>query len=163
MKKILVFLLTFILTFSCFGILSVGSVFAEMQTIIESDFDNSDGTNWVPTGTATSMVEYLEEDGTDFVRINNTTTKNSGLKSVPFELIPDNDYELTFYFRIPTTSASYVVSGLQYAPTIAIYQTGVSDGVAAAAPQIGTAENSNNIYSYSYKSNWERRPSLRFA
>jgi len=160
MKKILVFLLTFILTFSCFGILSVGSVFAEMQTIIESDFDNSDGTNWVPTGTATSMVEYLEEDGTDFVRINNTTTKNSGLKSVPFELIPDNDYELTFYFRIPTTSPSYVVSGLQYAPTIAIYQTGVSDGVAAAAPQISTAEDSNNIYSYSYKSNWQRRPSF---
>ncbi|MBQ7108045.1 MAG: hypothetical protein IJN95_03030 [Clostridia bacterium] len=160
MKKILVFLLTFILTFSCFGILSVGSVFAENQTIIESDFDNSDGTNWVPTGTAASMVEYLEEDGTDFVRINNTTTKNSGLKSVPFELIPDNDYELTFYFRIPTTSPSYVVSGLQYAPTIAIYQTGISDGVAAAAPQITAEDTSNNIYSYSHKSGWERRPSF---
>ncbi|MBQ4131252.1 MAG: hypothetical protein IJD71_02810, partial [Clostridia bacterium] len=91
MKKLLALLLTLILTFSCFSILSIGTVSAETQkvgqVILESDFDNSDGTNWQATKADAPLVTYGDDnsDGVnDYARVKiHPTSKNQGLVSSP--------------------------------------------------------------------------------
>ncbi len=170
MKKLLAILLTLVLTFSCFSILSVGTVSAETQNvgqvILESDFGNSDGTNWQSTN---KNVTYSDDNGdgvNDYASVKiSSTSKGAGLVSSPFNLIPGNEYELTYYIRVPEESVSFIVGSTFYAPTTVFYQPTVnSTGTkVSSTPAASTVEAENNYYAYSYTNkddatkSWARR------
>ena len=162
MKKLLALLLTLILTFSCFSILSVGTVSAETQkvgqVILESDFDNSDGTNWQATH---QNVTYGDDNGdgvNDYASVKIGTKSGAGLVSSPFNLIPGNEYELTYYIRVPEESVSFKIGSTFYTPTTIFYQpTVTSEGTkVTSTPAVSTVEASNNYYAYK-GSDWSRR------
>ena len=137
------------------------------KTIMQSDFNDADGTNWHATKTDAPLVTYGDDnsDGVnDYARVKiHPTSKNQGIVSTPFELVPGNDYELTYYIRVPKetadgTTASFKIGSSFYAPTVAFYQTTVnSDGTKVTAiPKIDADEATNNLYAYK-GSDWARR------
>ena len=99
MKKLLALLLTLILTFSSVSILGISTVSAETQkvgqVILESDFNDADGTNWQGTH---QNVTYGDDNGdgvNDYASVKIGAKNGAGLVSSPFNLIPGNEYELT--------------------------------------------------------------------
>jgi len=168
MKKVLSLLLAFILIFSCFSILGT-SAFAEQvedvtnPVVMESDFDNSDGTNWQATH---QNVTYGDDNGdgvNDYARVKISSTKSgAGLLSSPFNLIPGNEYELTYYIRVPEESVSFNIGSTFYTPTTAFYQPTVnSEGTrVTSTPAVTTVEATNNYYAYK-GSNWSRREGFK--
>ncbi|MBO5020534.1 MAG: hypothetical protein J6D52_07710, partial [Clostridia bacterium] len=135
------------------------------KTIMQSDFNDADGTNWQATKTGVLTYGDDNSDGVnDCARVKiHPTSKNQGIVSTPFELVPGNDYELTYYIRVPKetadgTTASFNIGSSFYAPTVAFYQTTVnSDGTKVTAiPTIDADEAKNNLYAYS-GSGWARR------
>ncbi len=161
MKKSLAILLTLILTFSCFSILGIGTVSAETEkikkVILESDFNDADGTKWRSTE---GSVKYGDDNGdgvNDYARVTHIAKSNYGLFSTPFNLIPDNEYELTYYIRVPSGSDDFNIGSTFYTPATVIYQTpATADGTVAQPLKVDTAEEANNYYSYK-GSNWNRR------
>ena len=132
---------------------------------MQSDFNDADGTNW--QATKTNVLTYGDDnsDGVnDYARVKiHPTSKNQGIVSTPYELVPGNDYELTYYIRVPKetadgTTASFKIGSSFYAPTVAFYQTTVnSDGTKVTAiPKIDADEATNNLYAYK-GSDWARR------
>ena len=157
MKKSLAILLTLILTFSCFSILGIGTVSAETQkvgqAILESDFNDADGTNWQATPHQTVTFSDDNGDGVnDYASVKVGTKSGAGLVSSPFNLIPGNEYELTYYIRVPEESVSFKIGDIFYAPTTAFYQPKVnSTGTkVSSVPAVSTVEADNNYYAYSY-------------
>ena len=160
MKKILVFLLTFILTFSCFGILSVGSVFAEMQTIIESDFENFANSNWRNTG----AVEILNEENNGvkeyFARFSGGSSA-ARTYSYTAKLIPNNKYELSCYIRVPEGVGTkdftdYQIKDKGLHPMIVIHRPG-NTGVGEQATnnfKEGTTEYANKNLRSDFEAEW---------
>ena len=169
MKKSLALLLTLILTFSCFSILSVGTVSAETQkvgqVILESDFNNSDGTNWQATHQNVTFGDDNGDGVNDYASVKIGTKSGAGLVSSPFNLIPGNEYELTYYIRVPEESVSFLIGSTFYAPTTALYQPTVNSAgtKVTSTPAVSTEEASNNYYAYSYTNkddatkSWARR------
>ena len=160
MKKSLAILLTLIFTFSCFSILGIGTVLAENQSagtvLVESDFADTATTNWYISH---NNVVFGNENGDDYARVTiSEADTGSGLMSTPFNLIPGNEYELTYYIRIPSESISYIISGTNYAPSVLLYQPKVNeDGTKVTNyAKAATAESSNNYYAYK-GSDWSRR------
>ena len=166
MKKFIAILLTLILAFSFVSILGIGTVLAESQEtgqIMESDFDDSDGTDWYVSH---NNVVFGEENGDDYARVTiSNEAKGSGLASPSFNLVTGNEYELTYYMRIPEGSSSYMIGTTYYAPSVSLYMPKVTEaGVKVTnITQTGTAENSNNFYAYSHNDkadaskSWARR------
>ena len=137
------------------------------KTIMQSDFNDPDGTNWQATKTDAPLVTYGDDnsDGVnDYARVKiHPTSKNQGLVSSPFNLIPGNEYELTYYIRVPKETAdgetaSFLIGSTFYAPTVAFYQPTVnSTGTkVTSTPSVSTEEASNNYYAYK-GSDWSRR------
>ena len=127
------------------------------KTIMQSDFNDADGTNW--QATKTGVVTYGDDNGEGYARVKiHPTSKHQGIVSTPFELVPGNDYELTYYIRVPEESVTFAVGSSFYAPTVAFYQTTVnSTGTkVTATPTIDADEAKNNLYAYS-GSGWARR------
>ena len=120
MKKALAILLTLILTFSCFSILGIGSVSAETN-LAGDNFEN-----WYYNAGKNGQLNLFDENGdsvNDYTRISSSANKsNVSVATAPFELIPENEYELSFYIRIPSTSNSFLVNGSFKAPEVIIYE-----------------------------------------
>lgn len=177
MKKSLVYLLTLIFAFSSVSILGVGTASAEeqatVQVIMQSNFkaDYEKGTtNWVSTLPSSNHVE-IKNDGSDyFARISNAGKTHGGMFSTPFELKPYNDYEFSFYFRIPeqTRADGYNFSGTHYQPAFALFEVTANEDKTSIsaqnnkAPEVNNNAN-NNLYAYSgnqsprrtaFESNW---------
>ena len=168
MKKSLALLLTLILTFSSISILSVGTVSAETQkvgqVILESDFNDADGTNWQGTQQNVTFGDDNGDSVNDYASVKIGTKNGAGLVSSPFNLIPGNEYELTYYIRVPEESVSFKIGDIFYAPTTAFYQPKVnSTGTKVSSiPAVSTVEAENNYYAYSYTDadetkSWVRR------
>ena len=96
------------------------------DNLISSDFDN-----WYTSTSASERVTYIDEDNNgvkDYVSV--TTGENNSAAYVstnPVTLVPDTEYELSYYARIPKDSAEYsgnIVDGAtkNYVPKVAIYQ-----------------------------------------
>ncbi len=159
MKKALAILLTFILTFSCFSILGMTAL-AETN-LLESGFDN-----WYYNAGSLNSKDENGDGVNDYVRITSTTKKsNVAVATAPFELIPENEYELSFYIRIPDGSNSFLVDGAFKAPEVIIYEPTV-DADTGKATTVGTVsadQTSNNYYAYRYNNktdtslSWSRR------
>ncbi|MBE6762409.1 MAG: hypothetical protein E7551_09035 [Ruminococcaceae bacterium] len=138
----------------------------ETKTIMQSDFNDADGTNWRYTS---NDVTYCDDNGdgvNDYASVKvNANKQNAGLFSTPFNLVPGNEYELTYYIRVPEESRSFLVGEIFYAPTVAFYQPKVnSTGTSIEnVPAVSTVEASNNFYAYKYTNtddptqNWSRR------
>ncbi len=132
------------------------------KTIMQSDFNDADGTNW--QATKTGVVTYGDDNGEGYARVKiHPTSRNQGIVSTPFELVPGNDYELTYYIRVPKetadgTTASFNIGSTFYTPTVAFYQTTVNEAgtKVTATPTIDADEAKNNIYAYN-GSDWARR------
>ena len=104
MKKALSILLIICLTvtsvFSSYTAKAEENSQSEGLVVLESDFSST--TNWIMRNQY--FVKYLDEnqDGTnDYARITSSTKAQTGLKSAPFVLIPGDEYELTYYVRVP--------------------------------------------------------------
>ena len=160
MKKTLAILLTLILTFSCFGILGVGTVSAEEQTtgqeIIKSDFkaDYEKGsTNWVSTLPTSNHVEIKNEADEYFARVSNGGKAHGGMYSTPFEIVPNNEYEFSFYFRIPkqTRADGYTISNIHYQPAFGLFEVTTNADKTAVIPKVPDVDNNanNTLYAYS--------------
>ena len=158
MKKSLAILLTLILTFSCFSILSVGTVSAEEvqnkgQILFQSDF--SDVSKW--RGSNVSTLDE-DDDGTkDFVRLNTGTGVSTALYTPTVVLKPGYTYEYSFDIRVPEGEglceqdfASYVLNETTYKlnPKFSIYQPG--NTASNEKPSEGLKEGTNN---YAYNGN----------
>jgi len=159
MKKALAILLTFILTFSCFSILGI-TVLAE-TSLLEPGFDN-----WYYNAGSLNSKDENGDGVNDYVRITSTTKKsNVAVATAPFELIPENEYELSFYIRIPDGSNSFLVDGAFKAPEVIIYEPTVSadTGKATTVGTVSATQTSNNYYAYRYNNktdtslSWSRR------
>jgi len=136
------------------------------KTIMTSDFNDADGTNWRYTS---NDVTYCDDNGdgvNDYASVKvNANNQNAGLFSTPFNLVPGNDYELTYYIRVPEESRSFLIGSTFYAPTVAFYQPKVnSTGTKVeSVPAVSTLEATNNFYAYKYTNtddptqNWSRR------
>ncbi|MBQ3088838.1 MAG: hypothetical protein IJC36_04305 [Clostridia bacterium] len=169
MKKTLAILLTLILGFSCFSLLSVGTVSAETQkvgqVILESDFNDADGTNWQATHQNVTFGDDNGDSVNDYASVKIGAKSGAGLVSSPFNLIPGNEYELTYYIRVPKESVSFKIGDTFYAPTTAFYLPTVnSTGTkVSSTPTVSTEEAKNNYYAYSYTDDadatksWARR------
>ena len=121
----------------------------KVQTILKSDFANGFGT-WNPykSSKATKEIVIETENGEAYAKI--PAYSQTYLISTPVELVPGNQYELTFDVRIPDDSDAFYSGGKPYGPFFAIYETGVdsSTGKAKTTPTIDeeSAAN-NNLYS----------------
>ncbi|MBQ4131701.1 MAG: hypothetical protein IJD71_05125 [Clostridia bacterium] len=169
MKKLLAILLVFCLMFtSHFSFLAfadgedvevdVGTSTTQ-KIILESDFDNSDGTNWQGTHLNVTFGDDNGDEVNDYARVKIGTKSGAGLVSSPFNLIPGNEYELTYYIRVPEESVPFVVGTTFYAPTTVFYQPNkVNDAGTKVldTPAASTEEASNNYYAYK-GSDWARR------
>ena len=153
-------MLTLILTFSCFSILGVGTVSAVEQTtgqeIIKSDFkaDYEKGsTNWVSTLPNSNHVEIKNEADEYFARVSNGGKAHGGMYSTPFEIVPNNEYEFSFYFRIPTQTreGGYDFGATNYQPAFGLFEATTNADKTAVIPKVpGVDNNANNtLYAYS--------------
>ncbi|MBQ9919910.1 MAG: hypothetical protein IJO49_03695, partial [Clostridia bacterium] len=124
MKKLLAILLVFCLMFtSHFSFLAfadgedvevdVGTSTTQ-KIILESDFDNSDGTNWQGTHLNVTFGDDNGDEVNDYARVKIGTKSGAGLVSSPFNLIPGNEYELTYYIRVPEESVSFKIGDIFY-------------------------------------------------
>ncbi len=102
---------------------------SEGKVIMESDFNDADGTNWQKLqGT---YVKYMDDDNdgvNDFVRITGNDKVNTASLSAPFKVVPGKDYELSFWARIPEESNDFFTDTYKYYPKFALYKATVSDG-----------------------------------
>ena len=138
MKKLLAILLTLTLTFSCFGILGLGSVIAQAENIpltegeVFQDFeDYASGTklyDHTKTGTQdmytyTSKGKLLTSFGSLSVSANggyNGSKKSLTGKTyyqyaaMPLNLAPNTEYELSFWYTYTTTNADIYLKELFY-------------------------------------------------
>ncbi len=165
MKKSLALLLTLILTFSCFSILGVGTVSAEIQStgqIIKSDFkaDYEKGsTNWVSTLPNSNHVEIKNEADEYFARISNSGTAHGGMYSTPFEIVPNNEYEFSFYLRIPTQTraAGYDFGATNYQPAFGLFEVTTNADKTAVTPKVPGVDNNANNTLYAYNGSEVKR------
>ncbi len=139
------------------------------KTIMQSDFNDADGTNWRYTN---NDVTYCDDNGdgvNDYASVKvNANKQNAGLFSTPFNLVPGNEYELTYYIRVPEGSESFKLGSIFYAPTTVFYQPKVNDAGTKVenVPAVSTVEAENNFYAYKYANtddptqNWSRRSSF---
>lgn len=164
MKKLLVFLLTFILTFSCFCILSVTTILAEEQTagqeIIKSDFENFANSNWRNTG----AVEILNEENNGvkeyFARFSGGSSA-ARTYSYTAKLIPNNKYELSCYIRVPEGVGTkdftdYQIKNKGLHPMIVIHRPG-NTGVGEQATnnfKEGSTEYANKNLRSDFEAEW---------
>ena len=128
MKKALSILLIICLTvtsvFSSYTAKAEENSQSEGLVVLESDFSST--TNWIMRNQY--FVKYLDEnqDGiNDYARITSSTKASTGLKSAPFVLIPGDEYELTYYVRVPNGeggSAEFYQDSTKIYPRYAIYQ-----------------------------------------
>lgn len=161
MKKVLSLLLAFILIFSCFSILGTTAVLAdeiittvEDPVVLKSDFENNTASKWRQTrnmnGTtsSTSGITFTQEGGEYYAHIAGSSSYNNvGIASPTFELIPENEYELTLYFRLKASGTStFYLSNFYYIPAFLFYETTNTVGTATTT---GISEGaSGNFYVY---------------
>lgn len=156
MKKVLSLLLAFILIFSCFSILGTTAVLAETESsvadpvVMESDFENGTASKWTKTSSSASSVTFKQETGGDYyAHVGEVNEKSVGIRSTTFELIPENEYELTFYFRLQANNGkSYYMSNFYYIPSFLLYETTDSVGDSTTTEIIENKDTTGNFYAY---------------
>ncbi len=111
--------------------------------VLESNFESD--SKWTARGSA----KLIDEDGDgikEVARLTSSSTANIALRSPSFTLIPGDEYELTFYVRVPDTSGDFYTDTLNYYPRYAFFQpTTTEDGVAV------TDNYTLNSNDYAYK------------
>lgn len=110
--------------------------------VLESFF--GDGTNWSVRGSD----KFFDEDGDgvkEVIRLTSSSTAIIALRSPSFTLIPGDEYELTYYVRVPDTSGEFYTDAANYCPRYAFYQpTETEDGVMVSS----NYSQSKNEYAY---------------
>jgi len=121
---------------------------ASGKVIIESDF--SDDSKWYgyPSYNVSTKDDNADEVEDYYQITTGSVNKASYLRSEPATLIPGNEYEFSFYARIPSDSPSYSTDTANYYPRIAIYQPTVDYETGKVTD--GHSEGQNE---YAYKGN----------
>ncbi|MBQ9919412.1 MAG: hypothetical protein IJO49_01155, partial [Clostridia bacterium] len=138
MKKLLAILLTLTLTFSCFGILGLGSVIAQAENIpltegeVFQDFeDYASGTKlYDHTKTGTQDMYTYTSKGKLLTSFGSLTVTSDGgyngskksltgktyyqYAALPLNLTPNTEYELSFWYTYTTTNADIYLKELFY-------------------------------------------------
>ena len=137
MKKTLSILLIFCLmittvfSFPASAEETEGTAPSKKRVVLKSDFSST--TNWTIYGGSTKYMDENSDGTKDYARVTSSKNVNSALRSEPFVIYPGDEYELTYYVRIPEESASFkvettketdagvVTSTVQYHPSYALY------------------------------------------
>ncbi|MBQ9919715.1 MAG: hypothetical protein IJO49_02710, partial [Clostridia bacterium] len=96
---------------------------------------------------ATEENQYIELRSQPAVNGKNTPT---AVATAPFNVFPDNEYEISYDLRIPAESASYILSGNSLAPEWWIYQV---DKSKMQGHTVGTRGTISNAYAYGARRN----------
>ena len=99
----------------------------------------------------TEYVKFADEvEDDDYIEIRTQPKKNdktvgTAVATAPFNVYPNNEYEITYDFRIPADSASYVVGDFSLSPEWWIYEVDQSkmDGY-----KVGNRSDNDSAYAY---------------
>ena len=116
------------------------------KTILTSDFGSD--TNWTKRGSITYTDE--NSDGVkDFARLN-ASSSHTALKSAPVQIVPGEEYELTFLARIPEESKEFQTDTYKIYPEFSMFQPTLTEDGTKVENNYGEGTND-----YAYKGNGE--------
>ena len=142
-------MLTFILTFSCFAILGIGTAMAEtVSDGVLINMNVNDLTNWTKNAN-TSVIDENGDGVMDFVRLD-STNGNAALTTPTTVLVPNKEYKISYDIRVPDIEVDFTnIDGnnKRTSPRFGIFQP---DNTAVGEKCNGSYSEGKNNYAYPY-------------